>query len=169
MVTARGRKPQKGLTMSPDVFRLIDGLKDVARDLNQESEGLNDLIERVDRRLSELRLGVEAEVSICRKQIAWSAENEEGECAPQIPATEETVLSYSKYSRWGLYVTTRVFRRVPAEDPILLEDDGGRDLAQCSRQVRVDALAQLPELISELHQSATEKLQTLRKAKSEVR
>lgn len=154
-----------------DVFKKLDDLSPLSEALNRESEDLNDIIEKVQKRLAELSLGVEVHVDLSEKDIIWSPTSSGDETEGK-PAWLITKLAYERsYGQWALWVYENTYLEdpyYPGDFTVLKSESPPRKLLDSSREIRIDALAKMPDLIDNLQQAATEKLEKLRKAKSEV-
>ena len=164
-MTTAVRVSDKDVSMV-DVFKKLTSLEDLSVSLNRESEDLNDIIDKVQKSLAELSLGVEAFVHLSSEDITWSSSGEE----TLKPAVKHTSLSYQRVGgSWAFWVCQETCLKItPFDDGDLVSEESPRKLLAVSRNIRIDALAKIPELIDVLERHATQKLETLRKAKSEI-
>lgn len=149
--------------MTADIFKRLEGLESTAKALNEESDGINDLIKEIAARLEKLNLGVTAEVQISSRESlkTWDGAEE------PIRVECSCWLIYSKGFKWQ--ERTYECQDHQYDEWLLMEMSGARNLLDAPRQVRIDALDAMEGLIDELEKAAKANIEKIRKAKDALK
>jgi len=128
----------------------ISELTPIARQLNEKSDKMNNLLATINRQLAKLNLGIEIWLDTLLSAGEWIED-----AANNIKCREAGYLGYSRVNgKWQLAV-----RVVPEEMKVNTHqehiEEAGRpywsSLLKCSRGVRLAALEQLPKLLDLLN------------------
>jgi hypothetical protein len=131
----------------------FDDLAVVAHRLNSSSDDLNAALRRIEARINALALGIERFVPILSTR-AWTEQSNE----LRIREWDEDQLGYGRIGDgWGLLTRTAHFCDDPtmsgdAEDTWDFGDE--KPLLRASREIRIKAVAAIPELLKELKSQA---------------
>jgi hypothetical protein len=137
-------------------------LEQVASILNQQSDGINELIKGFNDKLRNLNIGIE--VWLDDYPLA-SARESQGEDYGTVIHTD-TVLCYAKIGDdWRLAVRNTVYRETADENLELVDSGHHHDLLRADRSTRTKALELIPKLISRLHAEAQSTLSSIEKAR----
>src|SRR5262249_10217618 len=156
------------------VSRLFDELSAAAQALNEESDTVTKLIRQFEERLNGLRLGVEAWVTVEGSQkgqaFRWHdlGMRDEGD-DPGQPAEryDDVRLGCSRHgNEWRLVVREAQYIRIDqGESSEQIHVGPTIPLLEASRRDRINALAEFPDLLRELKQSAEELIAKVKAAK----
>ena len=150
----------------------ISELSDLAAELNQESDSLNEtVIASTNAKLAKLGLGVEAWVGNIEEGDPYFREDDENE---RWPLHTETWLGYYRFDRgWELAIKMVVRQQTGS-----LTGDNPEETVSAStplpllnapRDVRVKATELIPQLLDAIRDNAQELLKSIKKAKQAVK
>jgi len=161
-----------------EVSRLFDELSAAAQALNEESDTVTKLIRQFEERLNGLRLGVEAWVTVEGSQkvqaFRWHdlEMRDEGD-DPGQPAEryDDVELGFTRHgNEWRLVVREAQYIRIDqGESSEQIHVGPTIPLLEASRRDRINALAEFPDLLRELKQSAEELIAKVKAAKAVVK
>ncbi|HEX9408057.1 MAG TPA: hypothetical protein VGA23_00225, partial [Methylomirabilota bacterium] len=116
----------------------------VAKDLNRESDGINDLLSHFEEQIAKLNVGIESAIKISGEDtyLQWR------KLTRQVQKPDSTYYEREEY--WGLAIDG---------DPAL----------KASRDLRIAALEKLPDLVRDLTWEAKSRLDVIKKAKTLVK
>ena len=121
--------------------RQLSELAQVAANLNRETNGINDLLERAEERIRGLHVGIVAFVPLRNhygQELGWSYRN--------------VVVEGKERRQWQLMLLDS-------------SEQEEKELAAASRDVRIAALETLPSLVEKLKGEALQRLDVIRKGK----
>lgn len=171
-------KTQELETTMPDEAKL-DKLASLAKTLNEKTDSINSAIERLEKRLGEMNIGLEVWL---KDRIAsegtFIRENEEGEpIDPEGWEAEWSIqIGYAKYNDW-VFVSRRILDlyepSLYAPGTVQLnrtfnEDDGQlyRPLTSAPRAVRIAALPFIEKLVDNMIEAAEKNIEIIDDAAS---
>ena len=149
-----------------DIFEDLDRLEPLSQELNAASNDVNEIIARVEARLKQLNLGVEAEVDLLigqdedfvngKRQLTWRI----------------TTISYAKgEAGWALYTRVNFYPDNNGEPDSEHPDSLGEQtpLRFAPRELRMLALEGISELVEVLEKKAAERLARIKFAKEALK
>ena len=148
-------------TMS-DIFKRLEKLQPLADELARESDGMNELIEKLEAKLAALGFGIEA--SILLYETPTTHKYDDGE---EISASRRTWLSYEPHfgGGWSLCIQEQVIPDDVRDRGVVFEETPLRRLTEARRDVRIDALDRIHDLVDSLEENAKKKKKKVRKVK----
>lgn len=134
-----------------DVFARLEKL---SAQLNKKSDSVAEALTRLESKLATLRLGVEVWLDKPLRKDPLTEDGEAGE-------TISTYLGYAKVDGTWHIAVQNDFEFVTTGDPA---GDRPKAIQQASREDRIKALQQIPELIKAIEARAEEELKKLESA-----
>jgi hypothetical protein len=146
-----------------DFSRLLSKLSTTAKDLNEKSDSINDVIRAFEEKLRDINLGIEVWLdSTPLDSKATFALDDEG--AEDGSVVEELGFSKLVTGEWALAVR-RAFYDLRAS---FRSANVPVRLIECSRRLRIEALKQFPTLVGQMTTEATEAIRAIDAARSFV-
>jgi hypothetical protein len=147
--------------------QMVDTIKELAglsNRLNQESDTLNDTITSINVKLAKLSIGVEAWVGSIEEGDPFYKENDEDQ---SWPLHTETWLGYYRFERgWELAVKTVTRQQTEAyQQQETVEATDPLPLLNASRDIRVNAMDLIPQLLHAIKTNAERLLRSIELAK----
>jgi hypothetical protein len=151
-----------------ELTRLLSDLEDSATKLNAASDSVNDILKSVESRLVAMNLGLETWSSrpIASEDEIKVFQGGDGE-ERTYTVTHDTELGFAKaFGEWCLAIRTELGEPDPhSSDLAWAHESGPERLADASRQLRIDALRHLPELLKTVNEKARTALAAIDEAK----
>jgi hypothetical protein len=152
---------------SSDTARLLAELTKNAAEFNQATDTINSLIERFEDTLRNLQLGIETWITYppldSGEDTVEYGEGETGE------GSIDSQLGFTKRAgEWGLAVRNVVYRRDERDDWEFLRVESEYPLRDASRQLRIAALGQFPQLLRDLNDKVKDVIKKIRAAREFV-
>ena len=143
----------------------LSELSRISKQLNSDSNSVNEAIEALNEQLREMNLGVEAWV-----QIADSGFKLESEYEGSRKYRQSTLLGFSRLTvQWELAINEQTVYYVPDRDDRSevneLTEDSYSALLKASRELRITAVEHFDELLDELKKQANRMLAGVERAK----
>lgn len=140
--------------------QLLSDLRESAKQLNEASDSINEIISSVEKQIIDSKVGLECWVRMSITDPAETCDNDY-----KVVDQVATELGFTKLEEgWGLAIrkvnyTTRGYEETNVEYGV------SERLSRESREIRIDALERVPVLIKSLTLAATSKTQSIAKAK----
>lgn len=165
---ALGRKARKADAMTEvELTRLLSDLRQTAKDLNRESNSINDIISRLEVTLREVNLGIDVWLTSSPVSTEhWIKEDDDGDTTVEGECEEQ--LGFVKLDTWQLAVRTATYRTNDGNYE-LLETSRATRLLDASRDTRIAALGKFPVLIKQMQAQAQAALKAIEDAKKLVK
>jgi hypothetical protein len=143
---------------------LLAELTKNAAEFNRATDSINSLIERFEETLRNLHLGIETWIGYpTLDSYEDTVDYGEGEMGP---GSVDTELGFTKRAgEWGLAVRAAVYRRNNEGNLDFLRVESESPLRDASRELRIAALGQFPQLLRDLNnqvKAIIEKIQAAR-------
>jgi hypothetical protein len=149
---------------SSDTAHLLAELTKNAAEFNRATDSINSLIERFEDTLRNLQLGIETWI--------YHPPLYSDECEVDCGGGEmgegsvDTQLGFTKRAgEWGLALRNVVYRRHEEDNWEFLRVDSEFPLRDASRQLRINALGQFPELLRELNRQVKDVIKAIEAAR----
>lgn len=168
-----------------ETAKLLADLTALAPKLNEESDSLNPIFDAWQRKLAALNIGLEEWVTISSEERSVRVDDEDAlrRRRPEIPAfrellnTKEVTGSIDTQFGWcgGFLMIRQITYRGDLKDKLgdqrweEITRDNPRLVQQVSRQVRIEALEQLPRLLERLKTAAESAVEKIQRAKRLVK
>lgn len=151
-----------------EISRLLQELSEVAETLNQESDSINDLIERFEDKLRNLNVGLEVWLAHALKSEPWVYTEERS--MTETIGTNDLQLGFVKFAgKWQLATRTVTWRRGPGDRRELTEvETASTRLLDAPRDIRIAALRRFPELLREFIGAAKDAVRAIQDGKKLV-
>jgi hypothetical protein len=146
---------------------LLTELTQNAAEFNRATDSINSLIERFEATLRNLHLGIETWI------YNPPLDSDEGEvdCGDGVmkEGSIDTQLGFTKRAgEWGLAVRTAVYRRDEEDNWELLRVESEFPLRDASRELRIAALGQFPQLLRDLNDKVKDTIKKIQAARQFV-
>lgn len=153
-----GKERRWNSVISGNLSQFLSRLEEVAEELNQESDTLSQIIATVEERLAASNIGVT--VWLASSPLSqWSGSDHQ--TGDDIDSVVE--LGYTKFGKdWRLALRTEVSK----DEGETWKTYSVNALQNASRDLRIKALEELPQLLERLTEEASASVKTIRSAKA---
>ncbi len=148
--------------------RLLAELSETAKVLNRESDSTNDLIAGLEKTLHGINLGLEVWLDDALESEAVEEEGRDGEYYETGTVHEE--LGFTRLGRaWRLVVRSATYKYDAYQRLQFKNATDLRELTDCSRDLRIEALKRFPELVAQMTAKAAAAVKAIEDAKKFVK